>query len=618
MESELGWACALAHAWIEAGALERFDALALPAAVVDTATIHHSNEGWKRAFGRELPSWAASGVETVLRTNEPLHLAEIVVAVAERTTWLAATLMPIRVDGANRVVIACGELTDSAIARELRAADDACVWSGGIGTPAIADYSNQRLRDLVGGVVPVSWQSIVYPDDLPKWSRALEQTMQRREPADVDIRIQHADGAHRWHTVRVSISRSDTRWFAVATDCHHEHTLEAERTELLDRLRAARVDAEQAHRVKDQVLAAVSHELRAPVTTMMLWERVLRDPMADAAARVQALDAIQQSALAQSRIVADLLDMARAISGKLYVDFRNVEVGRVVGDAVEAALPAALAKRISLTHDGSALNSEISGDASRLRQVMDNLLSNAIKFTEPGGRVAVTIQRKGRIVSITVEDNGRGIPTGELTRIFEPFSQGSDIISRREGGLGLGLAIAKQIVELHHGTLTAFSEGPKKGARLLLTLPTAGQRRAPSPPAGVVATRALKSVRVLVIDDDERVRNALALLLDRAGAIVDRADSAGAAREQMSRRTPQVIVCDIAMPDEDGYEFIRALRAAGNKIPAIALTAYATQADAQQAVSAGFDLHVAKPVDFQRLVASLSHVIDSRRNNVTV
>ncbi len=615
MESELAWACALAHALLEMNAEERFAQLPIAAAELDATTVHRSNAGWRRLFGAELPAWASSAVETALRSGTTVHLPKLIVPLNGRNAWIAGSLEPLRT---NTAVIVCSEMTEASIARELRIAGEACLWCGTIATPDIADYSNQHLRDVIGGEVPAPWQSIVYPDDLPKWTRALEQAIERKEPALVDIRIQNADGSHRWHTTKVMITSDHQRWHSVAIDCHQAHTLEGERTELLDRLRAARVDAEQAHRVKDQVLAAVSHELRAPVTTMMLWERVLRDPMADAAARVQALDAIQQSALAQSRIVADLLDMSRAISGKLYVDFRTVEVGRVVGDAVEAALPAALAKRISLTHDGSATNTEISGDASRLRQVIDNLLSNAIKFTEAGGRVAVTIQRKGRIVSINVEDNGRGIAPGDITTIFEPFHQGSDLISRREGGLGLGLAIARQIVELHHGTLTAASDGPKQGARLTITLPTAGQRRAPSPPAGVVATRALKSMRVLVVDDDERVRNALALLLDRAGAIVDRADSANAAREQMLRRTPQVIVCDIAMPDEDGYQFIRALRASGNKIPAIALTAYATQADAQQAITAGFDLHVAKPVDFQRLVASLSHVIDSRRNNMSL
>jgi CheY-like chemotaxis protein len=313
--------------------------------------------------------------------------------------------------------------------------------------------------------------------------------------------------------------------------------------------------------------------------------------------------------------VADLLDVSRALSGKLYVDFRSVAIDELVTDAVEASMPFALAKNVELTV-ACSYGGSISGDGARIRQVIDNLLSNAVKFTPAGGRISVTTARKGRIVTIVFEDDGCGIASGELARIFEPFRQAKDTVARRAGGLGLGLAIAKQIVELHHGTLTAFSEGTGRGTRMTMTLPVAGQPRAPSPPAGVTQARSLTDVRVLVVDDDERVRNALTLLLNRAGAIVERAASAGDAREQIARRDPQVIVCDIAMPDEDGYAFIRSLRASGSTIPAIALTAYASQADAEQAMSAGFDLHMAKPVDFYRLVASLTHVIDSRRSSL--
>ncbi|HEY5928204.1 MAG TPA: ATP-binding protein [Kofleriaceae bacterium] len=595
-------------------ALDRFEHLALPAAILDATEIRFANEEWRRSIGTAFPEWARAGLELVLRTGVTLHLSEVITRIGDRNVWLAATLTSIRSGEHHVGALICREMTDAAIGRELRVSSDACVWSGAITTPTVADYCNEQMRALCGEAPSLNWQSLVYPDDIPRWTQALAQASRQRQSLPIDLRLLRQDGRYQWHSVRVLVTTSNTRWFSVAVDCHHERSLEAERGELLERVHAARLDAERAHRVKDQVLAAVSHELRAPVTTLMLWERVLRDPMADTAARLQALDAIRQSATAQSRIVADLLDMSRAISGKLYVDFRSIEIGRVVGESTEAALPAALAKRISLMHETGTFNGEISGDAARLRQVLDNLLSNAIKFTEPGGRVTISMQRKGRIIVIQVEDTGCGIPPKELDRIFEPFSQGSDVIAKRHGGLGLGLAISRQIVELHHGTLSAYSEGPARGARLTLTLPVAGQPRAPSPPSGVAPIGALKAVRVLVIDDDERVRNALALLLDRAGAIVDRAESATAARQQMSRGLPQVIICDIAMPDEDGYTFIRGIRASGSQIPAIALTAYASRADAEEAVAAGFDLHVAKPVDFQNLVTSLTQVIDLRRN----
>jgi signal transduction histidine kinase/ActR/RegA family two-component response regulator len=631
IEKELGWASSLVIAWLELvrlpeteatreareQALRRFDQYGYAAALVDNDSVQVANAAWRNLFGSgagQPATWARQGIDLVLRTQITLHLPDVIADTRARRVWLAATLTAISHDV---VAVVCLELSEAVIARELVVASDSLVWSGSVGSPAVADYVNQCMRDYVSGDIQPAWQSAVYPDDLSKWNEAFAQAVRRRVYDAFELRLQRADGQYRWHTVRVIVANSNTRWFGVARDCHDTYSLERERTELLDRVRAARVEAEDAHRVKDQVLAAVSHELRAPVTTIMLWERVLRDPASDATARDQALDAIHQSATTQSRIVADLLDVARAFSGKLYVDFRSVALDQLVSDAVKESMPAAHAKRIKLTHDG-AFAGHISGDVSRLRQVIDNLLSNAIKFTDVGGRIAVTTERKGREVMIVVEDNGAGIAKTELKRIFEPFNQAHHILARREGGLGLGLAIARQIVELHHGSLTAYSDGLGHGARFTLTLPIAGQPRAPSPPAGVVSSGALNAIRVLVIDDDERVRNALALLLDRAGAIVDRAESANAAREQMSLRTPHVIVCDLAMPDEDGFAFIRSLRASGNQIPAIALTAYASRADAEQAVSAGFDIHVAKPVDFHRLVASLAHVIESRRRTTSL
>jgi signal transduction histidine kinase/ActR/RegA family two-component response regulator len=625
MERELGWACSLVQSLLAITALEdnelthdarndalgQFEQLPYPAAQLDRSRTFYTNEAWRHTFTEATPAWAKNSVEMVLRTGITVHLPEVPVEIRGRRVWLTATLKPARGNRSCAVMV-CAEMTDAMLGRELALGTGVLMWSGHTNTPASADYCNQQVREACPKDFDLgSWQTLIHASDRAKWQRMFNEATRRGASSAIDLRVCSGD-TYRWHTTKVLIATNQSRWFTLAYDCHNARSLESERTELVDRLRAARVDAEQAHRLKDQVLAAVSHELRSPVTTMMLWERVLRDPSADTAAREQALDAIHQSANAQSRIVADLLDMSRAISGKLYVDFRNVELSRLVEDAVQAATPLAAAKRITITNDTAGFRGEIPADAARLRQVIDNLLSNAIKFTEPGGRVTVTVLRKGRVVLVRVADNGRGIAPGLLQRIFEPFSQGEDTISRREGGLGLGLAIARQIVELHHGSLVAESEGPARGAVFTVSLPIAGHRRAASPPAGVVPALALKSVHVLVVDDDERVRNALALLLDRAGAIVDRAESAATARDQIARRPPQIILCDIAMPDEDGYELIRALRASGNKTPAIALTAYASRTDAEQAIAAGFDLHVAKPIDFERLIASVTQVISSK------
>ncbi|HSD88719.1 MAG TPA: ATP-binding protein [Kofleriaceae bacterium] len=593
-------------------AIDRYQQFEMPAAIVDRSGIRLANVAWRELFQSDLPSWAATSFDVVLRARTSVHLPDIPLHVGERMAWLAAMLSPARVPGDDAVLVVCSEMTDAAIAREISVAMEALVWSGRNSTPEIADHCNLRMREALGTSDLRDWQTFVDPASLAAWKRALADAARQRNSVTVELKLRDVDGAVRNYAGRVGVG-GNMRWYTAVVE--QPPADDADRQELVERLRAAQAAAQQAHKLKDQVLAAVSHELRSPVTTMMLWERVLRDPAADQTARMQALDAIHQSATAQSKIVADLLDMSRAISGKLHVDIRSVDVGNLVGSAVEGMLPAALAKRISLVHEGASSPGDVQGDAARLRQVIDNLLSNAIKFTEQGGQVTVRIQRKRPVMVIEVADNGCGIATDMLDKIFEPFRQGEDSISRRDGGLGLGLAIAKQIVELHHGTLTAASDGPGRGACMTLTLPIAGHRRAPLTPEGVASARGLDTIRVLVVDDDERVRNALALLLARAGALVESAESATVARERMASRAPHVLLCDIAMPDEDGYTFIRSVRASGNKIPAIALTAYASRADAERAIASGFDIHVAKPVDFERLVASVSQLVHGGTQN---
>ncbi len=396
---------------------------------------------------------------------------------------------------------------------------------------------------------------------------------------------------------------------------------ERERAELIARERAARADAEQAHWLKDRFLSAVSHELRAPLTTMLLWEKVLRDEATSEAAseatsgalRAQALDAIRQSALAQSRLVGDLLDLSRALSGKLHVDLRPQDLERVLRAALEAIAPAARARQIVLDRRGAPAVALVLADGARLRQVLDALLDNAVKFTEPKGRVTLAVERREGMIAITVEDTGRGIAPERLPGVFEPFRRLEHAPARTERGvgLGLGLAIARKIAALHHGELTAASEGPGRGASFTLTLPIADEARPRAPEDE--REPALAAIRVLVVDDDARVRRALALLLGRAGAVVDTVESAEAARVQIALQPPDVIVCDVTLQAEDGNRFLQRLRAAGQTTPAIALTAYGTEDDVKRALDAGFDVHLAKPVDFDRLAEQIGALVAARR-----
>jgi two-component system CheB/CheR fusion protein len=247
-----------------------------------------------------------------------------------------------------------------------------------------------------------------------------------------------------------------------------------------------------------------------------------------------------------------------------------------------------------------------------LHQVLVTVLSQAVEFADRGGRVTIAVSRRGRSVAIEVENTGRGIEAELLARVFEPFSQ-LDSSTRGAGRLAVGLAIVKQLVELHHGTIAASSAGPGCGTTFAIALPAAAARRTATPARDIARTPRLDRTRVLVIDDDPRVREALALLLDRAGAEVDTAESAEAARARIAHCVPEALVCDLAMPIEDGYSFIRGMRAAGSELAAIALTAFATESDVERSLAAGFDRHLAKPIDLERLVASIEELVIARR-----
>ncbi len=371
--------------------------------------------------------------------------------------------------------------------------------------------------------------------------------------------------------------------------------------------RAARRRAEQANVMKDRFLAAVSHELRAPITTILLWERILRDPSSSPILHARAMDAIHQSTETQARLVEELLDVSRAISGKLHIELVPVDLDQVIDDAILAFKHLATTKDLVIERHGEPRCGYVIGDASRLRQIFDNLLANAINFTAGPGRVLLSATREADTVTIDIADTGRGIAAAALPDIFEPFCQADDVMTRKTGGLGLGLAISRELATLHRGTLTARSGGVDRGSTFTLTVP-ASPREATLP---VVRRRdqLLDQVRVLVIDDDERVCGVLALLLAQAGAVVETASSAAVAREKLERARPQALVCDLAMPDEDGLTFLQTLRTAGTHIPAIALTAHATATDIERAHTAGFEVHLAKPIDFAVLVENIDQLV---------
>jgi signal transduction histidine kinase len=382
----------------------------------------------------------------------------------------------------------------------------------------------------------------------------------------------------------------------------------AQRTEELRRV----------NRSKDEFLATVSHELRTPLTSILGWARLLYGGRLDAEEQAQAIESIARNARAQAQLIDDLLDVSRIITGKVRLDVQPVDFIAVLDSALDVVLPAARAKGLAVVRELDDAAYPISGDPSRLQQVLWNLLSNAVKFTPSGGHITVRARRRGAGVEVAVQDDGIGIDPELLPFVFDRFRQGNSLISTRRG-LGLGLAIARHLVELHGGTMAAESAGPGAGATFTVVLPCPAhapgdappeQRRPASPShAGVDATEpCLREVRVLVVEDEADTRQVLKLTLEHAGAIVETAATVRDAVEAFERARPDVLLCDIDLGREDGYALLRTLRALpGRRVPAVALTGYAKPQDHARALEAGFDLHLAKPgpADLAEIVARL-------------
>ena len=386
----------------------------------------------------------------------------------------------------------------------------------------------------------------------------------------------------------------------------------------------ARREAENANQLKDSFLAMVSHELRTPMAALLLWENILRSAK-DEPMRMRALDAIHQSASAQSKLIEDLLDVSRCISGKLRIDLRPVPVVAIVEAAVEVALPIANAKGIRMDSFLDHSLGEVMGDPDRLQQIVGNLLSNAIKFTDPNGSITVRAERRRSQVEVSVGDTGQGIPADFLPEIFKPFTQGDGSVTRNQGGLGLGLAIVWQLVELHAGAVRAESGGAQRGAKIIVTLPLHRKRASAATaqldlvsdeeewvtPAPAREERpTVNGLCVLVVDDEPRVREALTVVLREGGATVTAVPSAAAAIVALRQSPCDVVISDIGMPEEDGFSFMKRLRnlseEEGATVPAIALTAYARAEDQSRATEVGFDLHLAKPVEADVLIGAIA------------
>jgi CheY-like chemotaxis protein/nitrogen-specific signal transduction histidine kinase len=405
----------------------------------------------------------------------------------------------------------------------------------------------------------------------------------------------------------------------ISHDITERKRTEEQRIEFI-REQQARKDAEEANRVKDEFLTTLSHELRTPLTSILGWTQLLNTEQLDEQNRTRALEVIERNARAQRQLIDDLLDISRIITSKIRLDVRPLSLAPVIETALDSVRPLAAAKKVQLRLALDKGVVRVQGDQTRLQQVIWNLLTNALKFTPEGGRIEVRLERAREMACLIVADTGEGISPEFLPFVFDRFRQADSSTTREYGGLGVGLALVNYLVELHGGTVRVESPGEGQGTTFTINLPLSPEREpdAPARPSPIKITTTncaeeLEGLRVLVVDDDVDSCEIIGLALRKCRVEVRLATSAAEALTVLERWLPDLLISDIAMPDEDGYALIHKVRALspehGGRIPALALTAYAADSDRERSLAAGFQLHVVKPVELKELadaVASLA------------
>jgi PAS domain S-box-containing protein len=526
-----------------------------------------------------------------------------------------------------------------------------CLWA--LRADGTVYYSNRAWTEYAGlsseDARRVSYADLVHPEDRARLWPLFTAALDRGEALDAQVRIRRArDGDFRWHLARAIPERDGdgtvSGWIVTAADIEIQKRAEDEHAQAVVRERHAREEAEGANRAKDEFLATLSHELRTPLAAMVGWTRMLRTGNLTPEKSQKALETIERNAKAQADLIEDILDVSRIITGKLRLEVQAADLAVIARAAIDSVRPAAEGKGIFLEASIPQLGLPFDGDPSRLQQVIWNLLSNAIKFTARGGHVALGMESMpadgtsdGPSVRMFVRDDGRGIDARFIPFIFDRFRQVDSTSRRTHGGLGLGLAIVRHLVELHGGSVDVASGGEGKGTTFTLVLPAAraaqpasvsaaapARAGAPVNPAksdpGAPPNLDLAGVRVLLVDDEPDARELVTEVLEQYGAKVVAAASADEAMRairalHVERASgPTVLVSDIGLPREDGYSLIRRVRElpaeAGGKIPAAALTAYARSEDARYALAAGFLRHAAKPIQPDALAALVRELAD--------
>ena len=495
----------------------------------------------------------------------------------------------------------------------------------------------QRIKGYTNSEIIGRHFSTFYPQDAIEsgWpEHELQEAVEHGRFEDEGWRVRK-DGTTFWANVVITALRDEAgqlHGFAKVTrDLTERKRTEAieqagvNREELLEAERSARIQAQRAARIKDEFLATLSHELRTPLNAVLGWAQLLRRSQKLETQEVRrGIDAIERNARAQVQLIDELLDLSRIMAGRIRLDVQQVMPADVVQEAIDSAEPAAKAKGVRLERILDPFAGPVSGDPVRLQQVVWNLLSNAVKFTPKGGKIQVMLERVNSHIELTVSDTGIGIAPEFLPHVFERFSQQNSSSTRAHGGLGLGLAIAKQLVELHGGTLRATSAGEGCGASFVIALPLApahatqhDTERTPPTHASTselhVLLPDLTGVRILVVDDETDARELVKRVLEGQGAWVTTAASGDEALSVLEAARPDVVLSDVGMPDMDGYQLIRSIRASDSKarrVPAIAVTAFARAEDRKKAMLAGYQSHLSKPFDIAELVIMVAGLVD--------
>jgi PAS domain S-box-containing protein len=494
------------------------------------------------------------------------------------------------------------------------------------------DARFRTVFELASSGIALLDPELVYQDVNPEFCRMVgrerndvigKQCVDLVSPGHQDLcKTLHAalkDGGHWEGTLpiqRPDGSIADIEWRIVAENGHGARiaiaTNVTERERLLASERAARTEAERSNQIKDEFLATLSHELRNPLNAMLGWATVLRRKNVTPAMLEQGLDAIERNSRVQSHLIEDLLDFAGIRFGKMRIEVDAIPPARAVQAALEVVSAPAKKKGVEIVPQIEDFESFVMADDSRLQQVVWNLLTNAIKFTPAGGRIDVIARRDGDRFEIAVTDSGSGISAEFLPQIFERFSQQESGAGKSFAGLGIGLTIVKHLVDIHHGTIEVESEGIGKGATFRVRLPLTEKR--PSEVPNDQTTR-LRKLRILVVEDDPDARALITRILSDAGAQVTEVGSADAAMARIRSETPDILVSDIGMPQLDGYQLLRNVRAAGfdaERLPAVALTAFSRVQDRADALAAGFQTHLAKPVKAEALISAIANLLQRK------